>query len=418
MAIQTGQTVSHYRILEHLGGGGMGVVYTAEDTRLKRTVALKFLPPELTCDPEAKLRFIHEAQAASSLQHNNICVVHDIDETSDGQIFICMEYLDGETLKKKIERGPLNIADAINIAMQVGSGLSKAHGHGIIHRDIKPANILVTSGGVVKIVDFGLAKLACQTTVTRSGSTVGTAAYMSPEQAMGDDVDQRADIWSLGVVLYQMLAGNLPFRGEFDQGQIYSILNERPRPLTEARAGIPSGLNAVVDKSLEKKRSDRYGSAQEMIDDLAAFGKAVTPDRVPRSRLHHRTRVTVVLAGATVLMALSIAAYFLLPRGNEDATHGTLASTHMENASIAVLPFTDLSPGKDQDYFCSGIAEELTSVLTQIPDLKVVSRARAFGLSKDVTDLKDMGRQLGVVTMLDGKCSQRWRPPSYHGAVD
>jgi serine/threonine protein kinase/tetratricopeptide (TPR) repeat protein len=402
MALQVGQTVSHYRILDHLGGGGMGVVYTAEDTRLKRTVALKFLPPELTRDPEAKLRFIHEAQAASALQHNNLCVVHDIDETADGQIFICMEYLDGETLKKKIEHGPLNIANAIDIAIQVASGLSKAHDHGIIHRDIKPANILVSSGGVVKIVDFGLAKLAFQTTVTRSGSTVGTAAYMSPEQARGDDVDQRADIWSLGVVLYQMLTGILPFRGEFDQGQIYSILNESPRPLAESRADVPPGLNDVVDKALEKKRSERYGSAQEMIHDLAAFGKAATPEQVPRSRLHHRTRIVAVLAGAMALIVLSLAAYFLLPWRTGDTGHNALAPMHMEKASIAVLPFTDLSPGKDQDYFCSGIAEELTSVLTQIPELKVVSRTRAFGLSKDVTDLMEMGRQLGVVTLLDG----------------
>src|SRR5512136_2574522 len=189
----------------------MGVVYKAEDTRLRRTVALKFLPPDLTRDPEAKERFIHEAQAASALQHSNICVVYDIDETPDGQMFISMEYLDGETLKKKIERGPLKIEEAIDVAIQVAQGLTKAHEHGIVHRDIKPANIMITTDGVAKIVDFGLAKLSGQTMLTKAGATLGTAAYMSPEQARGEPADHRTDIWSLGIVLYEMVTGRRPF---------------------------------------------------------------------------------------------------------------------------------------------------------------------------------------------------------------
>ncbi len=206
-----GSVVSHYKILEKLGEGGMGVVYKAEDTRLKRTVALKFLPPDLTRDPDAKERFIHEAQAASSLQHNNICVVYDIDETDDGQMFISMECLEGETLKKEIERGPLKIEEALDIAIQIARGHTKAHESGIVHRDIKPANILITSDGVAKIVDFGLAKLSGRTMLTKTGSTLGTAPYMSPEQASGGVVDHRTDIWSLGVVLYEMIAGRRPF---------------------------------------------------------------------------------------------------------------------------------------------------------------------------------------------------------------
>ncbi len=215
-----GKTISHYKILEKLGGGGMGVVYKAQDIKLKRTVALKFLPPELTREEEAKERFVHEAQSASALQHNNICTIHDIDDTDDGQMFICMDYYDGETLKKKIERGPLSVEEAIDITTQIARGLERAHEQKIVHRDIKPANLMVTSDGVVKIVDFGLAKLAGKTTVTKTGTTVGTVAYMSPEQARGEAVDHRTDIWALGVVLYEMLTGQLPFKGDYEQAGV------------------------------------------------------------------------------------------------------------------------------------------------------------------------------------------------------
>ena len=208
-----GQTISHYKILEHLGGGGMGVVYKAEDTRLKRTVALKFLPPALTADPEAKERFIHEAQAASSLDHLNICDIHDIGETEDGQLFIVMTCYEGETLKKKIEHGPVPLNSAIDIGLQVARGLQAAHEAGMVHRDVKPANIMVTAKGEAKILDFGLAKLAGGAILTKTGSTVGTAAYVSPEQARGEEVDQRSDIFSFGVVLYEMITGHRPFKG-------------------------------------------------------------------------------------------------------------------------------------------------------------------------------------------------------------
>lgn len=263
-----GKTISHYKILEKLGAGGMGEVYKAEDLKLKRTVALKFLPPLLTSDSETKERFIHEAQAASSLDHPNICTIHEIDETDNGQIFICMDYYEGETLKKKIEQKPLNIEEAIDIATQIAEGLSKSHKKGIIHRDIKPANIIITDESVVKIVDFGLAKLAGQTKLTKTGTTVGTAAYMSPEQVRGEDVNHGTDIWSLGVVLYEMLTGKLPFKGEHEQAMMYSIVHEDPVPVTDVGQEIPIDLAQIVSTALAKEPEERYDSTRDLVHEL------------------------------------------------------------------------------------------------------------------------------------------------------
>ncbi len=272
-----GNTISHYRILERLGGGGMGVVYKAQDLKLERPVALKFLLPDLTREPEAKQRFVQEAKAASALQHNNICSVHDIDETPGGQMFIVMDLYDGETLKKKIERGPLKIEEAIDIAIQVAHGLAKAHERGIVHRDIKPANIMVTADGAAKILDFGLAKLCGSTKLTKTGTTVGTAAYMSPEQTKSDAVDHRTDIWSLGAAVYEMVAGKMPFKGDYDNAVIYAIVNADPEPLTALRTGVPMELERIVSKALRKKQDERYQQVNDMLVDL----------RVLRSNLPH-----------------------------------------------------------------------------------------------------------------------------------
>ncbi len=247
-----GKTVSHYQIAEKLGEGGMGVVYKAEDTKLKRTVALKFLPPELTRDAAAKKRFVHEAQAASSLDHPHISTIHEIEETEDGQTFIVMAYYEGETLKAKINRQPLKIDEAIHIALQVVDGLSEAHEKKIVHRDIKSENIIVSSKSHVRIMDFGLAKLAGRTKLTKTGTSVGTAAYMSPEQTKGSEVDHRSDIWSLGIVLYEMVTGQLPFQGDYEQAVVYSILQEDPEPVTALRTGIPVEFESVINKCLDK----------------------------------------------------------------------------------------------------------------------------------------------------------------------
>jgi len=271
IAAMVGQTVSHYRILEKLGEGGMGVVYKAEDVRLNRFVALKFLSANLGSEPEQRQRFIHEAKAASALEHPNICTIHEIDETPAGQMFIAMAYLEGETLKTKIERGPLPVREALDLSMQVARGLTKAHERGIIHRDIKPANVIVTDDGVAKIVDFGLAKLAGATELTRTGTTLGTAAYMSPEQVQGISADRRVDVWALGVVLYETLTGRRPFRGDHMPAIVYSIVNEKPAPIRQDRPDLPVALESVVARALEKDRELRYPSAGEILRDLTAY---------------------------------------------------------------------------------------------------------------------------------------------------
>ena len=245
-----GQTVSHYNILEKLGEGGMGIVYKAEDTKLKRTVALKFLPPGLTRDPVSKKRFFIEAQAAAGLNHDNIVTVHEIDEC-DKQFYIAMEYVRGETLGEKIAPGPLGIDEVLKIAIQSAEGLLEAHKEGIIHRDIKSANIMVNKKDQVKIMDFGLARLKGHTRVTKPSTTVGTASYMSPEQSRGDEVDHRTDIWSLGVVLYEMVTGELPFKGDYQAAIIYSIMNEDPEPITGLRGDVGEALERIVAKALE-----------------------------------------------------------------------------------------------------------------------------------------------------------------------
>ena len=266
---QIGRTISHYQVLEKLGEGGMGVVYKAQDLKLDRFVALKFLPPHLTTSDDEKQRFIHEAKAASSLDHNNICAIHEIDETEDGQLFISMAYYDGESLKKKIEGDRLlPIEEILDITIQIAQGLTIAHESKIIHRDLKPANIMITDRGEVKIVDFGLAKLAGQTKLTKEGTTLGTIAYMSPEQTRGDPVDHHSDIWSLGVILYEMITGQLPFKGDYDQAVIYGIANEQPEPITGLRTGAPLELERIINRCISKNPQDRYQHADDLLAEV------------------------------------------------------------------------------------------------------------------------------------------------------
>jgi len=293
-----------YKLIRELGRGGMGVVYEAEDVKLKRTVALKFLPQELTRDREARERFVHEAQAASQLDHANICTVHEIGEDR-GRMFIVMACYHGDSLKARIRSGPLHAEQAVGFALQASEGLAQAHARGIVHRDIKPANILIAEDETIKIVDFGLAKLGDQTRITRSGTTMGTAAYMSPEQARGDEVDQRTDVWSLGIVLYEMLTGELPFRGAKETAIVYSILNEKPIPLDSETANIPVELEKIIKKALNKDPDQRHASAGELAEELGQVQLQLSTD-IPIETVRQRKRRTIkyVLAGAAAGMVL------------------------------------------------------------------------------------------------------------------
>jgi serine/threonine protein kinase/Tfp pilus assembly protein PilF len=353
-----GKTISHYKILEKLGEGGMGVVYKAQDTKLDRIVALKFLPKDLLCDEEAKTRFEHEAKAASALDHPNICTIHEIDEV-EGDCFISMAYIEGKSLKEVIKEKTHSIEEILKIAIQIAEGLNVAHKKGIVHRDIKSDNIMLADEGLVKIMDFGLAKLKGVSKLTKTGTTLGTMQYMSPEQAQGIEVDQRSDIFSFGVVLYEMITSQLPFKGEHEAAIIYSIISETPEPLARYKANVPEGLQRIVDKALEKNRDERYQHVDDMRADLRKLKKELESTKEQPS------------------------AKKLQP-------------------SIAVLPFTNLSADKEQEYFCDGMAEEIINALSQVEDLRVVARTSAFSFRGKEIDIREIGRKLNVETLLEG----------------
>ena len=400
-----GKTVSHYRILEKLGEGGMGIVYKTEDTKLRRTVALKFLPPELSRDPEAKERFFHEARAAAALEHPNIATVYEIDE-AEGQIFIALGYVEGRTLKDTIANRPLPIAQAIDFAMQIAEGLALAHEKGIVHRDVKSANIMITDKGQVKIMDFGLAKLKGQTRLTRNGSTLGTVAYMSPEQAQGKEVDLRSDIWSLGVVLYEMLTGKLPFRGEYDQAVIYAILNETPEPVTALRSGVPLELERIMDKALAKDPAERYQGCKDLLADLRRSMKEAKPAATGRGAAEGRRHFPRVGLWLIAMLAIGVAvAGYLLTRKKPAAVsvdNVLQAAAPAWTNSIAVLPFRDFSFKKDQEYFCDGMTDAIIGRLSLLNELKVISLTSVMAYKHREVLVREIGRELGVQRILEG----------------
>lgn len=346
--------ISHYNILEKLGEGGMGVVYKALDTNLNREVAIKFLPRHIASNKEEKERFKIEARAAAALNYPGIATIHAIEEEDD-EIFIVMEYINGVELKEKIETNPLSVSEAIKVGIQLAKGLQAAHEKGIIHRDIKSANIMLTIDGQTKIMDFGLAKLSDTGMVTRQGTTLGTFAYMSPEQAQGMQVDNRTDLWSLGVVFYEMFTGELPFRAEHEAAWIYTIINEQPKSPSLIRSEISQQLDMVVLKLLEKNRESRIQSAGNIVAALQEIQNNVIKN-----------------------------------------------DTKKESKSIAVLPFENISADKENDYFSDGLTEELIANLTRLKDMKVIARTTTMQYKNTKKDIKTIGRELSARYIIEG----------------
>jgi len=355
------RTVSHYQILGELGSGGMGIVCKAEDVRLGRTVAIKFIPAARTRDERAKQRFIQEARAASALDHPNLCTIHEIDETHDGELFLVMAYYDGETLEEKLRHGPLPPARAIDVARQVALGLGRAHEHGIAHRDVKPANIMITARGEVKVLDFGLAKLAGQRPLTEPGVPAGTVEYMAPEQIAGGTVDYRADIWALGVVLHEMITGRRLFGGRTFAASMHAILYD-PIPSIGAYADAPEGLDAVIMRALARDVGSRYQEMERFRRDLQLLAP-------PSS-------------------------------GSEAATAWPPAVR--SEPSIVVLPFSSLSPPGEGDFFSDGLTEEIITDLSKTAGLRVISRTSAMQLKGASADLRVLAADLGVQFVLEG----------------
>jgi serine/threonine protein kinase len=393
-----GKTISHYKIIEKLGEGGMGVVYKAQDLKLDRFVALKFLPQHLTTNEEEKQRFIHEAKAASSLDHNNICAIYEIDKTEDNQLFISMAYYEGDTLDKRIKEKPLPIEEATDIAIQIAQGLAKAHEKEIIHRDIKPANIMLTADGIVKILDFGLAKLSSQTKLTKESTTLGTVSYMSPEQAKGEDVDYRTDNWSLGVILYEMLTGQLPFKGEYESAVIYSILNDTHEPVTAIRTGIPMELERVINKCLQKSPVERYQHVDDLIVDLKRLKSESTNISSKEAQQQKRFKSALLPISIISIIILIIIGYFFNPFTASEQSETD--KTGWEN-SIAVLPFENISNDPEQEYFCDGMTEQIISNLSRLPQLKVTGRQSVMKFKDSNKLISEIGKELDVAYVLE-----------------
>lgn len=393
-----GQTISHYKILEKLGEGGMGVVYKAQDLKLDRPVALKLLPSNLLSSEEEVVRFQQEARAISTLNHPNVATIYDVDEaigptTAGRQKFLVLEYLPGGTLKSRIKKlqsegKELPLAQIVDYGLQFAEGLSHAHRHSIVHRDVKTDNVMLTEEGKVKITDFGLAKLRGSAQLTKTGSTVGTAAYMSPEQIRGEDQDHRSDLFSFGIVLYEMATGHLPFRGEHEAALSYSIVNENPLPIKSLRPTLPTSLENVIYRCLEKDRDKRFQNAGDIAIELRKIQQEISGYVSAPSR---RSKLPWIVAAVFVVLALA-ALYVFMPS----------KPPGVDWKSIAVLPFKNLSEDKANEYFSDGITEDITTQISKISDLRVISRTSAMRYKNTDKSLREIAKELNVATILEG----------------
>ncbi|MCL5029983.1 MAG: protein kinase [Bacteroidetes bacterium] len=387
------KTILYYKILKKLGEGGNGVVYKAEDLRLNRIVALKFLHHTISYDEDSKRRFINEAQSASAIDHPNICTIHEIGSADNDQMYISMSYYEGETLKEKIKKGSLSREKILDITLQICAGLNKAHKNGVIHRDIKPANIFITNEGIVKILDFGLAKAIGKSHLTLEGSTLGTVAYMSPEQARGEDSDQRTDIWSLGVVIYEMLTGAPPFNADYDQAIIYSILNSKPNIDKLPREFVP-----MVKKAMAKILKDRYQNIEEVLTDLKLFGKDLSVSHFFSFPFSLRYSIRFNTKSIISIVLILIIGGILFLNINKKANKKTIVN---ERKMIVVLPFENLGPPKEE-YFSEGVRSEISNKLASFASLGVISRNSAEKYARSNKTIKEIGKDLGVNYILEG----------------
>ena len=347
-----GKTISHYKITENIGEGGMGIVYKAQDLKLDRTVAIKFLPPHLSSSEDSKQRFRREAKSAAALNHPNILGVYEIDE-DNGLSFIVMEYVEGQTLKNHISSltsgTGVPVLQAIDWIEQIGKGLKSAHDLNIIHRDIKTENVMINKNGILKIMDFGLAKLNTEGGITKTRTSMGTLSYMSPEQVQGINADHRCDIWSLGVVFYEILTGELPFKAEHEAALLYLIANESPPPPNLLNKKVPHQIDALVQRMMEKDRDKRYQSIDELLKDMDAVKKEIQS-----------------------------------------------ANTTTKSKAIVVLPFDNISPDADSDYFADGLTEELIANLSKLKDIRLVPRTTSMRYKGTEKDIKTISRELGT----------------------